>query len=192
MKKFLCLFVALVMGLSLCACSGNNGSQETNGDTNDTETQGESQIIYEIGDIASSDQCEIDVISFKFEDEWSHLGSYFRSDDDCFLVVEFTIRNIGKETYRESSVYPHVDYNDGYIFDVSDRIYNQSNIRSSITFFYNGAASITEVAPLSEKHVMKAAIAVPNEVRDNTSAPLIVYFSVPSTEGQTNLSFRVR
>lgn len=175
MKKTLSLIMALVMCLSLCACGTKNNSEPS------------ALTVFEIGTAASTDQCEITVSSCNFEEQWRFSDTVVHYEDKCFIVIKFFVRNVGKTNLNLGDVNPVVNYNDGYEFKADFFEYKGNSYSSA--FLYSNTGSLE---PLSEGKLMTAAIIVPKEVAENTSASLLINFSVPSAEGIQVLSFKVR
>lgn len=110
---------------------------------------------------------------------------YYAKDNETVVKVTYTIKNTGKEKVQEIGSF-EVDYNDGYIFEPSC---------SSDTWNadFNQYMNSGDIEPLSDSVTYLNALVVPVEVKDNTSAPLLIKFVVPYEDGSfKTVNFKVR
>lgn len=174
MKKMCILILSVVMGISLCACGK-------------TTTAEKGIVSNEIGDAVSTDAAELVLLNVSYEDTF---GSVTPKEGYSFVVVDYTLKNIGKTDFgyfltatggrsmcMESIV--SIDYNDGYIFYVDDvegadgKNYDKNYMYQMSDYLY-----IRDLKPLSDAVTVQAAICVPNEVIENTDAPLLIKFNL--------------
>ena len=75
---------------------------------------------------------------------------------------------------------PYVDYNNGYEFEVYPHVGHLS------------LAMFSDLKPLGKAITITSPIQVPEEVKTNTSAPLLVKLRVPNSTGTEELTYKVR
>ena len=201
MKKALSLLLALVMCLSLCACGGDKTNETSNKASNETTTPPTEEVIQnKIGDAVSTDIVEVILTNVTYEARFNDVTP---KDGYSFVVIEFSMKNVGKNDLKHfpsvnggSSVIPGsivwVDYNDGYTFAFDDVVGKDGqNYDDSCFDFPN--TYISDLKPLSDAVAFKIAICVPNEVVENTAAPLAIKFNLMNAAGETEVaSYTVR
>lgn len=177
MKKIISIFAIFVMMISLVAC-GESAPK-----------------TYEIGEAVSSNNMELCVKSVTFNPNYPNDDSVrgsiqFKNDPGyTFLVVRYTIKNIGKtdlgfvttpvtRTILSSSLIS-LDYNNGYEFNFGDAIdatgqsFHDSCFKRIISGDDNiSSEHITDLKPLGKTIEIEIGFYVPSEVETNTSAPL--------------------
>ncbi len=197
MKKFISLLLACVFCIALCSCGEENIVDEPIAD----EPIADVPTTYKIGEAASNDTAEVVLVDVSYKDEYSSFGT---DDEHTFVVVTYTLKNVGKTTFGYFPIYPNdgvvkntkrpaeilwVDYNDGYVFAAED-----PGDPYDVTYFQSPRdADITNHAPLSKEAVYEVAIVVPDEVIENTEAPLNICFNVlNSAKQKETFTFSVR
>lgn len=202
MKKALSFLLALVMCLSLCACGGDENKttepESTIPEATVPPTTEAPPVIYKIGDEISTDAMKVVLLNVEFADKYfNHLNMVCDPVDDAytFLVVEFSVQNIGKTNFggfsspnggktTEIGDMVAVNYDDGYIFGADDvNCYNYGIVFDSQLMSYTGVKTINNLKPLSEATTAKVAIIVPNQVKENTDAPLCIRFLLQNSNG---------
>ena len=178
MKKTISLLLTLVMCLFLCACNSDS----------------ESENVYEIGEMVSTDAAQLILNSYSFENSYRSIKlGQDGFDEGYFIVLKFTIKNIGK-TNLQDPVLPDrwsngyfaemvcVDYNDGFLF-YCEPISDGTQEWSIKSFYAPYDINIHDIKPLSDAIDVETAIYVPKEVVDNTDAPLFAKIALPDSEG---------
>lgn len=173
MKKLTALILAMVMLLSLTACVGGDSLEP-------------STVIYKIGDTVTTDIIEFTLNEFNFE-------RYYSNKDEKYAVVNCSLKNIGKTKIDNSTTVKvsngstvtyassiesimRINYNDGFLFDESTNIFGTT----------------WDLEPLSPAQTYEAAYSVPQEIIDNTSAPLILEVFLPNNGTTEMYSYRIR
>lgn len=178
MKKVLSVLLALILCLSLCACASNAKSEK----------------VYEVGEMVSTDAAQVILNSYSFENSYRSMKlGQDGFDEGYFIVLNFTIKNIGK-TNLQNPVLPDrwsngyfaemvcVDYNDGFLF-YCEPISDGTQEWSIKSFYSPYDINISDIKPLSDAIDVETAIYVPKEVVDNTAAPLFAKIAVPDSKG---------
>lgn len=190
MRKLMALILAATMALSLCACGGSDTST-----TPKTEAQEESEPVVEaksIGDTISTDAVEVSLLDVSYEAVYLG-GEIIPKEGHSFVVVEFSLKNVGKV---ELGMFPSVkggtsstprdivcvDYDDGYTFTVDDVEGNNGENYVKDFFVEPSNVYLSALKPLEDAKTFKVAICVPNEVVENTDAPLLVKFNLLNAE----------
>lgn len=204
MKKTLALILAIALCLSLCACSGNGGQETTATTEGSSETTAATTAttaapteaapaMYQIGDTARTDIVEVVLNDVSFADTYSVCTA---QEGYTFIVVNYSIKNIGKTElgffptfHRSRSIIPSsivgVDYNDGYIFYVDDVVGSDGQTYYYSVFADPDDTDLDDLKPLSEAVTFEAAICVPNQVIEDTAAPLLIKFNLLNEAGET-------
>lgn len=183
MKKVLALVLALVLVLSLAACGGVGKSADS--------------TVHSIGDTVKTDVAEVVVKNVSFVDTFNDCVS---DSDHQYVSVTFSFKNIGKTTISQIDIsngftafvyeIPFVDYNNGYCFYVGDVKASGHNYDKSL--YGDERTLVDDLEPLSEAKSFTSAIYVPNEVAENTSAPLLIKIYVPKSKGSEVFTYKVR
>ena len=209
MKKIITLLLVLVMVLSLCACGGEKASETTNKTSDDTgsieeidaESEGETeateaeQIINNIGDTVSTDIVEATLIDVSFEDTYLVTPK----DGYSFVIVDFSMKNIGKNNFgmfignggnktKLPSSLVAIDYNDGYTFICDDVEEKNGSIADDSCFCHPNNAYVDDLKPFGEGETYKVAICVPNEVVENTEAPLLIKLYLMNSQYESEVA----
>ena len=155
---------------STCACrvkqaSSNDGSEGENSteiqesDENGIEESEPEKQIYAIGDTVCTDSLECTLLSVE--------------NNDGIIEVTYSAKNIGKESLSDAWVHTntsvsrsiagwsYLDYNDGYIFD--------QNVINTVD-----NATLLDLLPLGDSITVTDYYDVPEEVWNNSDAPLLV------------------
>ena len=82
------------------------------------------------------------------------------------------------------SAMPCIDYNDGYLFSYDDMLGALDLCSTDMT--------LSDLEPLSDSITVEVAIAVPTEVEENETNPLLVKMAVPTTNGTKVFSYKIR
>lgn len=187
MKKFLALLLSVLLCFSLCACSKGTDTQNTTNPTN------------KIGDTAGTDAVEVKLNGVSYKDEYVTVTP---QSGYSFVVVNFSLKNVGKtdlsyfhipngSTYIPGKIVS-VDYNNGYTFMLDD-VKGASGTVYSENDFYTNYPNLNELKPLGEGATYKVAICVPDEVIDNTEAPLLIkFFLVNSNRASEVVTYTIR
>lgn len=174
MKKILSLVLVLAMCLSLCACGGAN--------------------YFALGETASTDAVELTLNEVSFGKEQYVNGRNIVSENGkTFMFINFTMKNIGKATldyfptandkytYVPSAIVS-VDYNGGYTYFVDNFI-----------DYSTSSPALNELEPLGEAATYTVIISVPDEVAENTQAPLLVNFNLVNSKSKGEVvSYTIR
>ena len=200
MKKTLSLLLALVLCLSLCACGSDIDSTSSDTPTESDVTIENEEVVedepttYKVGDTVSSDIMEVKLISVSYTEEYND----YSFEDGSFVVVKFSLKNIGKNTLSfltginggESKIPAFslaVDYNDGYTFTLDD--IETPSVDISYELFYSPEVFTDELKPLSDAVTYTVAIFVPNEVIDNTEAPLAIRYDLMNSADEVESAY---
>ena len=194
MKKYVALLLAVVCCMLFCACHNEAERNETNEEsaiTEVTEPIETEPAVYQVGDTAGTDIAEVSLLDIAYADEYSGCDP---GDGYSFVVAAYSLKNIGKQDFGYFPSYPHgnnqgltnlpgeimwVDYNDGFVFAIGDVG------RYDISCFQSPCdAKLEDFKPLSEETIMVVAVCVPNEVVDNTEAPLHICFNLEDSSGK--------
>ena len=180
MKKIIVLFVALLMIVSLCACSIKNNDYSNSevhqlGDTIVTDNWEFtlSQVTFGTNlckDLESKDYMMVDG-DYKTTDTWggeTYDLAYVAEKDRAFVAVGYTMKYIGKKKIDVFDKWPDmkVVYNDGYIFE--DSPYSDGSL-----YVWDGEkfeeVINPDIEPLSPETEYRDCFDVPIEVKENTT-----------------------
>lgn len=167
MKKIMICLLVVILTLFGAGCdSASNQEANTAGQTDSTTE--EAKTLYNIGDTVSTDCLECCLLSVEKE------GAY--------IEVTYSLKNIGKIPLDEAWINPEganftmkiaglstLDYNDGYIYGGSSQILNTVDNET-----------LSDLQPLGDAITVTDSYDVPDEVWDNTEAPLTVTISLCS------------
>lgn len=195
MKKFLALLLSGLLCFSLCACDKGNDTPNT---TNPV------QEINKIGDTIGTDAVEVKLKEVSYKDEYvtDEYITVTPKSGYSFVVVNFSLKNVGKtdltyfhipngSTYIPGKIVS-VDYNDGYTFMLDD-VTVESGVVYSETNFYTNYPTLDKLKPLGEGATYEVAICVPDEVIENTEAPLLIkFFLVNSNRASEVVTYTIR
>lgn len=188
MKKTISLLLALVLCLSLCACSGGNDTPDTPETTEATQapttevteapTEPET-IELVIGETYSFPAFDITISGFDFTEKatFPDGGSFSLRPQDGYVTANlyYDVKYTGKATYYSSYLSPfYIDYNDGYMFNLETFYYYDSGVDAWL--------NSGDIDPLTPEFPCKACFFVPLEVSENTDAPLFVKFMIGDNE----------
>lgn len=172
MKKFIAIIMVLTMFISITACGGN------------------SMPALNVGDTYSTDAVELTLLDVSYQPEYSSFGgSIIPEEGYTFVVIDFSMKNIGKNGLVRipaanggESPYPadliSIDYNDGYTFMVDKVTGENGQTYGDDCFAMPFDVTLSDLKPLDKGRNFEAAICVPNEVVENTDAPLLVKFNL--------------
>ena len=193
MKKAVSLILALILLLSLCACGEKKPSEATEPE----------ETLYAVGDTVSSDSAELVLTSYEVSETY---GSSVAESDGIFIIVDFTLKNIGKSdlgfVFNKASgteskyfrVIPTIDYNDGYLFTCGD-VRLGGSVCDWSCFTDSDVEFISDLKPQGKTATAQVAIYVPREIVENEEAPLLIKMSIPSASGENGtetFTYKVR
>ncbi|MBQ9968757.1 MAG: hypothetical protein IJO88_08555 [Oscillospiraceae bacterium] len=193
MKKAIALILALLLCLSLVACSGNEQEERpATVPAIDVEVE-ETPVLYQIGDTVSTDIIELVLLDVAYT---ASYGICTPKDGNSFIVTTFSLKNIGKTDLGffpafngSESICPDaivgVDYDDGYIFYAGDVDGNDGQVYQDSVFVNPDGRYLSDLKPLSEAETFEVAICVPNQVVENTEAPLLIKFNLLNSADET-------
>ncbi len=175
MKKIIAVLLVAMMSLSFVACAGNLKN------------------VYAVGDTVSTDCAQLTLQSCEFAETYNSIGM---GDDKIFAILTFSMKNIGKTKLgyikqinekKDSLLFssmPCIDYNDGYLFSYDDMLGALDLCSTDM--------NLSDLEPLSDSVTVEVAIAIPPEVEENESNPLLVKMAVPTTKGTKVFSYKIR
>lgn len=192
MKKTFSLVIALVLSLSVSACNGEIHSPSKN-------------KMHRIGDVVRSDAMEVILTDIEHADTYTTTYSgkndevIPRDEEYQFIIVEFSVKNIGGTELRAFPSPPGeitnwitemvtVDYNNGYTFYIDD-VHATNHTIYSAPNFQSPRIHTSQLKVLGEAKTAEVAILVPDEVIENTKAPLRIKFSLPTSTGNVEEVF---
>lgn len=214
MKTKITLLLALILvigAISGCgekAKSTSNSDQTTKTETTEEQSEEKSEDIFNMGETVSTGVVDISLDSVEFfdclfnvknEDYLTQIpkddpraetcyrsdNPYYAKDNETVVKVTYTIKNTGKEKVHSIDRF-EVDYNDGYTFELP-------SASDTWDADFNQYVNSGDIEPLSDSVTYLNALVVPVEVKDNTSAPLLVKFDVPYEDGSyKTVNFKVR
>jgi len=212
MKKLMALVLAMIMLVSFAGCGGNNEVAEegkAEAPEQEDEVQEETKTFYEMGNPAGTDAVEVVLESYDVSPVYA-LNIYedlIPKEGYSFVVVNYSIKNVGKTDLgffpcadgKNESICAEtivsVDYNDGYIFYVDEvELFNGKTYGRD--FFVGGENEdvyLDDIKPLSPAVSYEVAICVPNEVIENTDAPLLIKFNLLNSNNEkVVVSYKIR
>lgn len=190
MKKFLALFLVVVLCFSLCACANDK-----------TE--------YPVGSVVTTSVVEFSLSRFEYAEKLKNAtfqtgktpdpeyllptkenqyNNPFVADDGKIMIsFSYTIKNISKEKLTfPVNLGIIADYNDGYEFTAYANLIKGDYVILTDTTFLD---------PLSQTCEGRGYIEVPKEVMDNESAPLFIKIRLPNdsnNEKTTEINYKIR
>lgn len=211
MKKLLALMLAAALALSLVACGGSGGTGDNstpstgNGDTastdtpstgngdatsSDTPSEGgeDSQIVLHLNEAVEFDDFELKIIDVRlkgngFSINYSTGG---RSHSGSYVVVIYSLKNIGKNSRRPIQRLLQLNYADGYTFLCDEYV----NGRHPDIYANGGVNSAEELQVLSSEQYYLEAFSVPGEVLNNSDEPL--FLTLASDDAASLFRFDIR
>lgn len=198
MKKYLSLILAVIMLLSLAACSGNGG-QTANATQEPTEAptaEPTEEPMLKIGDTYSGEIVDITINSVSYIDKiengiYRSFGPYnsknkslsiLAEEGYSFVKIDFSYNYHGKTTGTYWFLF-YLDYDDGYTFgSLKDHSKNTPSSGVGFSEYYTinkSHTSITVDDPLTDNHGTATAYLVINNSAINTDKPLVIKTLVP-------------
>lgn len=190
MKRFLAIFSAVVMLLSLCACgntksasssSSANVSQEVSGSSSVSD---DTQDTYALGETATLGDWSITASACDFKDkivDSSGYGEFTPDEGNKFIAITAAITNNGKQsgTFLPSfatneDVTAIINYNDGYEYQLTNLIGLDTTLVDAT------------MNPLTSKEGI-IAFEAPNSVITGTESLVLTFSS-----GEQSASFSLR
>ena len=191
MKRVWCLLLSAVLMLSLTACGEDNTS---------IDGDGEATTELSVGDTLTSDIIEFALTRVEFADQLKYASfstgtppdaeymlptdepqsnnTFVADDGYTMLSYSYTLKYTGKEEIEvDTNMGITADYNDGYTFEVWSDAYMWGD--------YISIDGDTKLKPLDPQGEGRGCMKVPDEVADNTDAPLKITVSIPNADGST-------
>ena len=205
MKRMLFLLMVLMLGLSLCACSGetpfqNPSSSETSDLISTLESESESELetkteteIQEVPDEtqiylnerATIGDFEFEITNVRYVTQYSTSSTIYRPKNGShFIQVDYIVKNISKSTKNSPLYCLTADYDDGYIFNIQ-RSYRK------VSLYNGGVENPCEMPPLSKEIDCRAYIPVPQEVYESEK-PLFIKIGLSDGDGVASAVFNLR
>lgn len=192
MKRIIALCLGLIMVMSMVAC----GKKEEVA-TTEVATTEEQITMLSVGETAKTDVVEVVLNEVQFADvlgldadNWLQPtrggGTLGAPSGEVFVWFSFTAKNISKEEisgYDVANVV--VDYNDGYMFEGAT--YSDMP-KWSTSGSISDNVGLKTISPLTES-VIWGYISCAQDVRENREQPLLLTFTLPSSEGVKKFAY---
>lgn len=200
MKRLFALLLAALMVASFAACSNGGRTEEPDEPahqpteapleaTEEPTPEPQVDVYLHYDETVTLGNFEVAITDVQFVSQYTTyagtIGRLHRPNaSECYLRVDYSIKNIGKTSQYIPMGCMIVDYNDGYMF-------SQYKCYRGVSKVSTGVENTDEMKPLSAAVNCRVYFAVPLEVRDSEN-PVKVVVALPDGDKTAKAYFNIR